>query len=150
VLSLLTWGSTWPLGLVAVGAFMVWQAVDRPPVPRNVLAPSPYLSELAFMAGSKRALRQSDLRGGYATAVMGGIELDLRQCRPDASPLVLDVVAVWGGLELKVPPEWRVEGKVVPVMGGFEDKTRPAIEAHDAPVLVLRGYAVMGAVLVGN
>jgi hypothetical protein len=111
---------------------------------------SPYLSELALIGATKRTLRLADLRGGYITAVMGGVELDLRQCRIGASPAVLDVVAVWGGIDLKLPPEWRVEGKVVPLMGGFEDKTQPLVGAEDAPRLVIRGYAVMGAVLIGN
>jgi hypothetical protein len=78
------------------------------------------------------------------------VDLDLRKARLAASPAVLDVVAVWGGIELKVPAGWSVEGKVVPIMGGFEDKTQLLVESAEVPRLVVRGYAIMGGVVIGN
>jgi hypothetical protein len=150
LVSVLSWGRAWPLAFVVVGGFLLWQAVDRPVVPEAPPPSSPYLSELALIGVSKRALRFPDLRGGYITAVMGGVDLDLRKCRMGPSPVTLDVVAVWGGIDLKLPSDWRVEGRVVPIMGGFEDKTQSLVGVEDAPRLVVRGYAVMGAVLIGN
>ncbi|HSD27946.1 MAG TPA: hypothetical protein VLL75_11635, partial [Vicinamibacteria bacterium] len=150
LVSILTWGRAWPLVLVVAGAFLLWQAMDRAPAPLPPPPPSPYISELALVGAAKRALRHDDLRGGYITAVMGGVELDLRKSRLGASPVVLDVVALWGGIDLKVPSEWRVDVKVVPLMGGLEDKTQPPVGSVDGPRLVVRGYAVMGAVLIGN
>lgn len=150
LISVLSWGRAWPLVFVVAGGFLLWQAVDRPAAPEAPAPSSPYLSELALIGATKRSLRLPDLRGGYITAVMGGVELDLRKCRIGASPAILDLVAVWGGIDLKLPPDWRVDGRVVPLMGGFEDKTQPLVGAEDAPRLVVRGYAVMGAVLIGN
>lgn len=150
LISVLSWGRAWPLVFVVAGGFLLWQAVDRPAAPEAPAPSSPYLSELALIGATKRSLRLPDLRGGYITAVMGGVELDLRRCRIGAAPAILDVVAVWGGIDLKLPPDWSVEGRVVPLMGGFEDKTQPLVGAEDAPRLVVRGYAVMGAVLIGN
>ena len=75
----------------------------------------------------------ADFRGGYITAVLGGVDLDLRKARMGSSAAVLDVVAVWGGIELKVPAEWSVEGKVRPIMGGFEDKTQLLVESAERP-----------------
>jgi DUF4097 and DUF4098 domain-containing protein YvlB len=102
------------------------------------------------MGGLKRSLRLPDFRGGYITAVMGGVELDLRKSAIGGTSVTLDVVAVWGGIDVKVPADWAVEGRVVPLMGGFEDKTKTLVVSDKAPRLVVRGYAVMGAVIVGN
>jgi len=66
------------------------------------------------------------------------------------SPATLDVVAFWGGIDLKVPAEWSVEGRVMPFMGGFVQKTPPRVESDEAPRLIVRGYAVMGGVVIGN
>lgn len=150
VIGLLTWGRAWPLALVFVGGLLMWRAADRPGAPPLPQPSSPFISELALMGGSKRSLRIPDLQGGYITAVMGGVELDLRKCRMGGSAAVLDVVAVWGGIDLKVPADWRVEGHVLPLMGGFEDKTQALVASDKAPRLVLRGYAIMGGVAIGH
>ncbi len=150
VLSLLNWGRGWPVVLILVGGLFLWQAVERPQEPPPPPPATPFVSEFVLLGGSKRIVRLADFRGGYVTAVMGGVELDLRNCRIGASPAVLDVVAFWGGIDLKVPAEWRVETSVVPFMGGFEQKTTPLAESEAAPRLVVRGYSIMGGVIVGN
>ena len=48
------------------------------------------------------------------------------------------------------PPLASVEGLVVPIMGGFEDKTKALVVSDKAPRLLVRGYALMGAVIIGN
>jgi hypothetical protein len=150
LISVLSWGRAWPLALVAAGGLLLWQAVERPPAPAAAPPLSPYVSELALLGGLKRSLRVRDLRGGYVTAVMGGVELDLRKSGMVGPTITLDVIAVWGGIDLKVPIEWHVESRVVPVMGGFEDKTQTFVASDQAPRFVVRGYAIMGAVVIGN
>jgi hypothetical protein len=144
----LTWGKAWPLIFIMVGGFLLWSAFERPR-PAGA-AESPLLSELAIMGAVKRSVRSTDFRGGYITAVMGGVELDLRKSTIATSPAFVDVATVWGAIDLKVPADWIVEGRVVPFMGGFENKTQLIVDRHDAPRLVLRGSAVMGGVTISN
>jgi len=150
LIGVLSWGRAWPLALVFAGGLLLWQAVERPPAPEPSAQQSPYVSELALMGGLKRCLRVPDLRGGYVTAVMGGVDLDLRKSSVASPTITIDVVAFWGGIELRVPADWSVEGLVVPIMGGFEDKTKTLVVSDQAPRLVVRGYAIMGAVVIGN
>ena len=131
-ISVLSWGRAWPLLLVLVGALLLWQALDSRRLADSAPPEAPFLSELAFMGGAKRSPRMADFRGGYITAVLGGVDLDLRKARMGPSA-VLDVVAVWGGIELKVPSGWSVEGKVMPIMGAFEDKTQVLVESAERP-----------------
>jgi hypothetical protein len=56
---------------------------------------------------------------------------------------------LWGGIEIRVPEDWTVVSKVVPVMAGVEDKTRPP-QGATAHRLVLRGLALMGGVEIKN
>jgi hypothetical protein len=62
---------------------------------------------------------------------------------------VLDVVAFWGGIEIKVPREWTVDAHVIPLMGAFENKL-DSLAVAGGPRLVLRGHAIMGAVAIGS
>jgi hypothetical protein len=150
LINILSWGRAWPLLFVLVGALLLWQALQKPGLAEPAPSESSYLSELALMGGAKRSPRMAEFRGGYITAVMGGVDLDLRKARMGPSPAVLDVVAFWGGIELKVPAGWSVEGKVLPIMGAFEDKTQVLVESAAAPRLIVRGYAIMGGVVIGN
>lgn len=137
----------WPVVLMAIGAFLVWQAVDRKRVP--VTDSTETMGAVAVMSGVQRRTNSPAFRGGELTAVMGGIEADLRQAGISDGEAVIDVFAFWGGIELKVPENWTVIGKVVPLMGGYEDKTRPP--KHDTSQrLVVRGMVIMGGVEVKN
>jgi hypothetical protein len=101
------------------------------------------------MSGIERKNSSQDFRGGDATAVMGGCDIDLRGARIQGGQAIVDTFALWGGVGLKVPEDWRVSGEVIPLMGGFEDKTKPpAGEAKGH--LIVRGIAIMGGVEVTN
>ena len=62
---------------------------------------------------------------------------------------VVDVFAMWGGIEIRVPEDWAVSNQVVPLMGGVEDKTRPP-RGGTAHRLTLRGVAFMGGIEIKN
>jgi hypothetical protein len=151
--TILAWGKAWPLIFVALGAFLVWQGVHRAPREDEVPPPSDdnTLSELILMGGSKRLVHATDFRGGYVTVFMGGIELDLRRCKIQSStPAVLDIFVMWGGIDLKVPPEWTVDVRAVPFMGGFDIKLDSPADITTAPRLIVRGHAIMGGAGVHN
>jgi Domain of unknown function (DUF5668) len=150
LMSVLSLAKGLPLVLMGVGALLLWQGIERPPGARPVPAQSPYLSEMALIGYLKRGVSASPFRGGYVTAVMGGVELDLRTATIGTEPAVLDLVAFWGGIDLKVPAAWTVEAEVLPFLGAFENKTQPPADAGVAPRLVVRGYAVMGGVVIGH
>lgn len=140
-----------PLVIAIVGGKLVWDALarrrDRPIA--SGADPSATVSAFAMMAGIKRKIISSAFRGGDANAIMGGVELDLRDARiADGEEAVLDTFAFWGGIEITVPHDWRIIGQVTPIMGGFEDNT--VNRGGHGPVLVIRGAAVMGAVEVKN
>jgi hypothetical protein len=140
-------GDLWPIVLVLIGAHLVWQATHRRVAP---LADSvSTINAVAFMSGIQRRINAPSFRGGELTAVMGGVEVDLRQAGITDGEVVVDVFAFWGGIKFKVPEQWIVVGKVVPLMGGYEDKTRPP--KHDiSQRLVIRGMAIMGGIEVVN
>lgn len=161
----------WPLVLVVLGVHLLLRAtglrpsrLESPPPPFSTGEgepqtrsehPSPpadtgpeRVVATAILGGVERRVISSDFRGGSLTAVMGGCKLDLRQAGIAVSPAVLDVFAMWGGIEVQVPREWQVKVEGTPVMGAIEDHTSPGGAA--SAVLVVRGTAIMGGVEVKN
>jgi predicted membrane protein len=98
----------------------------------------------AVLGGSLHKNTSPDYRGGKVTVVMGGVEIDLSKAmiKKDAS---LDVFALMGGVELRVPENVIVKSRAAVVMGSIEDKTIP-MRSEDAPVLYLDGMLIMAGI----
>jgi hypothetical protein len=145
--------SLWPLFLILLGMTIVMRAMRSPGSgevgPDGASDASPYPRALAFMAGVTRRVQSQQLRGAEVTAVMGGIELDLRGARAQEREVVVDVFAMWGGIEVYVPEDWIVACEVTPIMGGVEEITRP-VAAGATTTLVIRGMVVMGGIEIRN
>lgn len=138
----------WPLVLVAAGAALVMRGMRRTQEGSPSVDPDDTAHAFVMMGAIVRKMNSSHFKGGEATAFMGGVELDLRGAHAASETIVIDVLAWWGGIELWVPPDWKVTSEVVPIMAGFEDKRKPQ---GDAKVhLIVRGLVVMGGIEVGN
>ena len=138
----------WPALLVAFGVFLVWQGASAPRR-RRPPASNDLVSAIAVLGGVSRGNNSPAFRGGELTAVMGGCELDLRHAAIDGEA-VIDVFALWGGIEIRVPEDWTVVSRITPILGGVEDKTRPPQAAAARHRLVLRGFVVMAGVEIKN
>jgi predicted membrane protein len=103
----------------------------------------------ALLGASRRRSVSQDFRGGSLFAMMGGCELDLRQASIRSGQAVLDAVAMWGGIEIKVPQDWTVALHGTPILGSFDDKT-VHVGGDGSKVLVVKGAAIMGGVEVKN
>jgi hypothetical protein len=80
-------------------------------------------------------------------ATFGGAQLDLREARFPAGVIDLEVRAVFGGVEIIVPPGLAIEVQGTAIMGGFQNVNRaPAHPDPDAPLLRIHGLAFMGGV----
>ena len=106
------------------------------------------LSGMAILGAFIRGSNSQAFRGADLTAIMGGCEIDLRNAAIHGEATI-DVFALWGDIEIRVPEDWTIESRVMPVLGGVEDKTR-APKGASAHRLILRGFAIMGGVEVKN
>jgi len=127
----------WPLLISVAGVTLVMQALQR--------TPADSFHVIAVMAGNNPSIGSQRFSRGEAVAVMGGCEIDLSSAKI-AGEAVIDVLAFWGGIEIRVPRGWQIVSHVAPILGGFEDKTESA--PPDAPRLIVRGSAIMGGIEV--
>jgi hypothetical protein len=147
----ISWGTLWPLVMIALGGLVLYRSlgpgrVARPGVAEGA-APDDVVDIVAVLGGFERRISTQDFRGGEITAVMGGCALDLRGASI-VKEAVINVFTVWGGINIKVPPDWTVVLNGTPVMGGFAEKT--AMPPDGSKRLVITGYAIMGGVEIRN
>jgi predicted membrane protein len=141
----------WPLILVALGASLIWRPSRHGyafPGTTAVGDSNSTINAFALLGGFKRSNDSQDFRGGEATAIMGGCEIDLRKASIQEGDAVLHLMAVMGGVEIWVPEDWVVVMQGVPVLGGFEDKTHSPANSNKR--LIVKGYSVMGGVEIKN
>lgn len=159
-LELVDWNfwDLWPLLIVLLGAGMVWKALaaDRR---RSLVAargksagPGDAHSEInasAILGSVERRSASNDFRGGSLSAVLGACEIDLRQVQAGVQPVVFDVTAFMGGIDLKIPQNWEVLVEATAILGGVEDKTlRPSGDPE--ATLLIRGSVILGGLEVSN
>lgn len=111
------------------------------------------LNEYAIMGGIKRRVDSQEFEGGEATAVMGGIELDLSRAGTKLDEVMIEANAFMGGVEIRVPQNWEVTVQGMGILGGYADATRPFAPAPGGtkrPHLIVTGQAMFGGVQVKN
>jgi predicted membrane protein len=111
--------------------------------------PMSRIHDSAIFAGISRRNISQAFQGGQATAVFGGVELDLRECRMAGDETTIDVFAMFGGIELRVPKNWTIESRLSAVLGGIDDQSDPPVEGATHR-LVLTGQAIFGGVEIKN
>lgn len=104
---------------------------------------------VAALGGVERKGRWIPARQNYAVAVMGGVNLDFREALLPPGETEVWIFTVMGGAEIIVPPGLTVESDGVAILGSFEHTEDSVLNPDpDAPVLRVRGLAVMGGVEV--
>jgi predicted membrane protein len=136
------WSVIWPVLIIAAGLSIIVNRTGK--TAKNVR-----IQDLdgvsAIFAGNESINKSKDYKGGRATAVFGGVSIDLRDAviKGEAT---LEVFALFGGIELKVPREWQVKHSVFPILGGVESKAQG--DGEKAPTLYITGTVALGGVEV--
>lgn len=144
------WDYFWPMVLIILGVNLVLGGLRKGPF-RNRKGDrleGLYTSAFAFMSGQELQNSSDDFRGADLTAIMGGLDLDLTKAQVAEDVPVIRTFAFWGGVDVKVPPEWRVQSRVLPLMGAYEDTTESS--DSEGPVVLIKGAAIMGGVGISN
>ncbi len=139
----------WPLILILLGGSLLWRGSQRKAASDAGAASSTnsVINGFTMLGGLTRNSNSQNFKGGELTTIMGGCEIDLRHAKIQGEA-VFEMLAFWGGIDLKIPEDWTVVNQITPLLGGVEDKTRPPKETTQR--LVLRGHAIMGGIEVSN
>ena len=114
---------------------------------RQTMTSESTFNSTAFLGGVERRNSSSAFRGGKASAVMGGVDLDFRDSIMEGDEAKIEVSAIMGGVDIRVPRTWNVINRVVPILGGVDDHTSP----RDAKKrLIIEGTVLMGGLEIKN
>jgi predicted membrane protein len=139
------WGLIWPVALISFGFYLVMRSRYGMNVPEDSTAK---INAMAILGGVERKVTAQDFEGGELTAMLGGCVIDLRDASLMDSEATVEIFILAGGMEIFVPESWTIISKVVPIMGGYEDRTHGSKDP--AKRLIVRGLVLMGGIEVKN
>jgi hypothetical protein len=141
VLGSADWGLVWPLALIVAGLGVLWSRR------RPVYGADDELTGLAVFSGTRVGTRSTSFRRASVTAVFGGLTLDLSEAGLAEGARVSATVA-FGGIDVIVPPGWRVVVKGIPLFGGWDDTTARSPVGADVPRLEIQALVLFGGLEV--
>lgn len=101
---------------------------------------------VAVMSGFQRKGHWTAPRRFNCFAFWGGGEIDLREAYFADREIVINAVAIMGGVQVIVPPGVEVVVRGIGVMGGFDHREEGAPGDPGAPRVIVTGFAFWGGV----
>jgi predicted membrane protein len=110
------------------------------------------MNHITIFSGLKTNNLSQDFKGGSITAIFGGSDVDLRNAKLSDQGAYLELIAVFGGIELIVPKDWKIHISGVPIFGGWENKTQqiPDDDSGSRQSAEIYCIALFGGVTVKN
>jgi len=144
------WHYLWPVLIILAGIWILFRPSVKMTREGFKTLSDDELDISALFTAIKRRIASNVFRGGRISVVMAGVYIDLTEAKLESDKAVLDISALMGGVEIRVPRDWKIIIDASPIMGGVEDKTSQCPPAEAKGTLNLRISAVMGGVEIMN
>jgi predicted membrane protein len=136
------WNYLWPILLVVVGVVILLRLPGRT-MPSG--AADDVVRASALFGSNEVVVTSQRLQGGSATAIFGGVTLDLRQATLDPGGATVEATAIFGEVEVLVPRGWRVDVSGTPIFAGLSNKAEAAA-TDEAPMLEVAATSIFAGV----
>lgn len=143
----------WPVLLIIIGIVIILKKslFNFKPKIKNTNTDSSFIEEVNIFGGNKHKVNAQVFKGGKLVNVFGGSHIDLTQTKLDEGKNTLEMVCVFGGVELIVPSDWVIHIEVASVLGGFADKrVINSTVAEPGKELYIKGVVVFGGGEIKN
>lgn len=141
----------WPVILIAIGLLVLLKQTKAGnkishSFHSNLANDADGLDEVFIFSGGTKIIQSNNFIGGKITSIFGGGEIDLLDAKLSPGENVIDITAIFGGVTIIVPKEWKIQVAVTPLLGGFADsRTRdPQIVQDTSKTLKITGTAIFG------
>ena len=143
VINISVWKIFWPVMLIAIGLIVSVGSGGHKRSKKSVADDSGN-EKIAIFYGEESRVK-GDYTGGSATAIFGGVELDLRRANIKDGA-VIDIFTFCGGVSISLPDDVIVKNEVRGILGGSEYKTVSKSSAKKT--IILRGECILGGLEV--
>jgi hypothetical protein len=104
-----------------------------------------WLETVTIFGSVKKKVYSKNFKGGDIVSIFGGAEINLSQADFNGN-IIIEVVQIFGGTKLIIPPHWQIRSEMVAVFGGIEDKRAPQNSYDEDKVVILNGTTFFGGI----
>jgi hypothetical protein len=136
--------------IIAAGLWIIFK-----PKPKGFGENAPVIKQddmgaFVIFSGLKRRFESDKFRGGKATAMLGGLDLDLTQAKLQENQATVELTAILGGIDLRVPRDWKVVVDSSAILGAVDDKHSSVAATTVQPTLYVKATAILGGIDIKN
>ena len=129
----------WPVLLIGIGGVIILRAL-------GISGPEQRTNLWGVLNTRKVSIDPQELDRRQIVSFMGGVQANVTDAEHEG-PVTIEVLSMWGGVEIRVPTGWEVIAEVVPIMGGIDIKTSGEPNGRQ---LIIRGLVLMAGMEVRN
>jgi predicted membrane protein len=129
----------WPVFLIIIGLSFLLRNRERRKMSQS---DEKYFDEVSIFGGSEKKFISDQLEGGKVTSIFGGSEIDLRGSKAQDGA-VIELFTLFGGTDLYVPSDWKINLDTVTIFGGISD-SRNNIDANPTCSVKIKGFTMFG------
>ena len=153
----------WPIMIMALGLLFIlrpkkkwrcerhrWRGIGDDPINSTnsyeATSGDDKLNSASIFGGVKKIVTSKNFNGGEIFCFMGGAEINLSQA-DITGPVSIEIIQLFGGTKLIVPPHWEIRTEAIAIFAGVEDKRPPQPGTFDPnKILILKGTTVFGGI----
>jgi len=140
------WLYFWPLIIIAAGLWIIFKPRLKPFQVKAPEIKEKDLDAFIIFSGIKRRFESQEFRGGKATVLFGGMDLDFTQAALADNKAAVELTAIFGGIEIWVPNDWEVVVDSSSLFGGVEDKRKSVPPTETKATLFVKATAIFGGI----
>lgn len=111
-----------------------------------------YIDDVSIFSGGRKTINSQEFKGGKVTVIFGGSDIDLHEANLAEGTNFLNITAIFGGIDIIVPRDWKVITNVTSLFGGVDDKRiiNPNQVYESNKVLIIKGLVLFGGCELKN
>lgn len=130
----------WPVILIVIGLSFFFRKKINGASSRE--STDDYIDEVAIFGGTEKKFIAQELKGGKITSIFGSCEIDLKGSKAQENAK-FEVFCLFGGVELILPEDWKVNMNATAILGGFSD-SRKNLTDKPTTTIHIKGFTMLG------
>ncbi len=108
------------------------------------------VNHVNIFSGFKTKVQTQNFLGGDVVTIFGSSEIDLRDTQINTSRVSLDLVALFGGITVFVPSNWKIIVEGASIFGSTNNQTQNTDPKDENKTIIIEGYPIFGGIKIMN
>ncbi|MCX7862104.1 MAG: hypothetical protein N2449_03850 [Bacteroidales bacterium] len=133
-----------PLIIIAIGLVIVYYIVfSSKRQNKQLTTDQQNIEEINLFGSGNYIINSQSFKYGKFICIFSGSKINLLQSDITQMEAEINVIAIFGGINLYIPPDWIVKFETFNVFGGFSDSRNISI-SNSTKILVIKGIILFG------